>query len=233
MLGCMRRTALVFALVTATARAEDTTSPPCESCVVDAASSRQEPAPLLVVLHGNGEDAIDRARPWRDAVARRGWVLLALDCPRAHGCHDGKWYRWNGDPAWVRDQIRELAERVPIDMSRVYLAGWSGGATYIGKRMPAWSTMFSAVVIHGGGVPPRTPRCPDRSFPAYFLVGDRNPGHRGAKRLRDYFENCGQHVQWDLVPGGNHADEDAALTPEKADAILRWLATRRRLDAWS
>jgi poly(3-hydroxybutyrate) depolymerase len=196
---------------------------------------RAEPAgsgavPLLVVLHGDGETAKDRAKPWREAVARRGWKLLALDCPRARGCDDGAWYRWDGDPQWIHDQVRDLASRVPIDVSRVYLAGWSGGATYIGKRLPAWSSMFAAVVIHGGGVPPRSEECPDRAFPAYFLVGDRNPAHDAARRLRDYFVTCKQEVKWDLVPGANHEQEDAALTPRKAAEILRWLASRSRTE---
>lgn len=228
----MRRVArplLLFALVGATVRADVTPKAPCKDCVVEVAAVQAQPVPLLVVLHGNHEDADDRAERWRAATARRGWALLALDCPRTHGCDEvGRWYTWNGDPTWVRDQVRELAERVPIDMSRVYLAGWSGGATYIGKRMPQWTSMFSGLVIHGGGVPPRTDDCPDRALPVYFLVGDKNPAHGGSRRLRDYVQRCDQEMQWDLLPGANHPKEDAALTPEKADEILRWLSSRRR-----
>jgi hypothetical protein len=91
--------------------------------------------------------------------------------------------------------------------------------------------MFAAVVIHGGGVPPRDPTCIDRPLPAYFLVGDKNPAHGGARRLRDYLEGCGQDVEWDLVPGAGHSEEDAALTPQKADAILGWLERQHRDDA--
>jgi hypothetical protein len=88
--------------------------------------------------------------------------------------------------------------------------------------------MFAAAVIHGGGVPPRSEECPDRPFPMYFLVGDKNPAHGAAKRLRAYADACELEVTWDLVPGANHAKEDAALTPAKADQILGWLARQRR-----
>lgn len=223
------RAVLLFSFIGASVRANDTPKPPCEDCVVEVASVQTRPVPLLVVLHGNHEDADDRADRWRAATARRGWALLALDCPRDQGCDDvGRWYTWNGNPKWIHDQVKELAERVPIDTSRVFLAGWSGGATYIGKRMPDWTTMFSGIVIHGGGVPPRTEDCPDRALPVYFLVGDKNPAHGGMKRLRDYVDGCRQELHWDLLPGATHPKEDAALTPEKADEILRWLASRRR-----
>jgi poly(3-hydroxybutyrate) depolymerase len=230
----MRRAVYLFLLVTVSVRADEVPPPPCEDCIIDVRPASPRPAPLLVVLHGDREEATARAEKWRAATARQGFTLLALDCPTSLGCDQiGRWYVWNGAPSWVLDQVRALAERVPIDMSRVYLAGWSGGATYIGKRMPAWTRMFAGIVIHGGGVPPRTEECPDRALPTYFLVGDRNPAHGGSKRLRTYLGECAQEVKWDLVPGANHKQEDAALTPEKADEILRWLAARGRVDAWS
>ena len=74
---------------------------------------------------------------------------------------------------------------------------------------------------------------PHRPFPAYFLVGDDNPAHGGSQRLRAYFERCGLDVKWDLVPGANHSQEDDALTPQKADEILRWLEQHRGADAVS
>jgi poly(3-hydroxybutyrate) depolymerase len=192
------------------------------------------PAPLLVVLHGNNETGAERAKKWRAAAAKRGWQLLALDCPRDLGCDDeGRWYAWNGNPSWVREQVVAHAARERIDMTRVFLAGWSGGATYIGKRMPAWSSIFAGAVIHGGGVPPSEDECPDRAFPMYFLVGDENPAHGGSVRLRSYAERCGLDVRWDLLPGANHSQEDAVLTPEKADGILRWLERHRGADAVS
>lgn len=228
----MRRTVLVFVTVIA-ARADVTPLAPSVD-VTPALSAATDPAPLLVVLHGNHETAGQRAAKWQDAAARRGWRLLALDCPRDLGCNaDGQWYAWNGSAGWIFDRVRELAQRERIDASRIYLAGWSGGATYIGRRMPEWQRVFAAVVIHGGGAPPRDATCPDRPFPAYFLVGDQNPAHDGAVRLRTYHQDCGQVVKWDLLPGANHPREDAALTPAKADEILRWLAAQRRVTGWS
>ena len=158
-------------------------------------------------------------------MKRRGWALLALDCPVRLGCKDSFW-KWDGDPSWVLDQVAAVAKRRPIDRARVYLIGWSGGASYIGWRAAAWSGEFAAVVLHGGGIPPGTTACPAGRLPAYFLVGDKNPLHRLARELRAYFEACHQDVTWDLVRGGDHAHEEAALTARKAAEILDWLAAR-------
>ncbi|HEY5944031.1 MAG TPA: PHB depolymerase family esterase [Kofleriaceae bacterium] len=187
--------------------------------------------PLVVVLHGDKDNARERAGKWREAVLRRGWALLSLDCPDELGCTDGSWYKWDHDPTWVHDQVRAVVARHRIDASRIYLVGWSGGATFIGQHVQQWPRMFAAAVIHGGGVPPRSADCPDVPFPAYFLVGDKNPTHDSTKRLRAYFQACDQDVRWDLVHGANHPKEDAALTRAKADQILGWLAHRRRNDA--
>ncbi len=187
----------------------------------------KDPVPLVVVLHGDREHAPAAAARWRSAVKKQGWALLALECPKDHGCDDS-WWQWNGDPAWIGEQIDAVAKRRAIDPERVYLVGWSGGASYIGYRARAWSARFAAVVFHGGGMAPGDDGCPDPALPAYFLVGDRNPLHRLAQDLRAYFDTCKQDVVWDLVKGADHGKEEAALTGEKARAILGWLASRKR-----
>jgi poly(3-hydroxybutyrate) depolymerase len=227
----MRRVALLFVVISAAVRADATdNAAPCVGCTLDIPANATDPVPLVVVLHGDTDNARERASMWRAAVLGRAWALLSLDCPAALGCPDGSWYQWQSGsgPTWVRDQVREVIDRSRIDTSRVYLVGWSGGATFIGKHVLEWTPMFAAAVIHGGGVAPRSDECPAAPLPTYFLVGDKNPGHGGAKRLRAYLEACDQDIEWDLLAGANHAKEDAALTPAKADEILRWLANHRR-----
>jgi poly(3-hydroxybutyrate) depolymerase len=199
---------------------------PAHADVVDLPAGT-DPVPLVVVLHGDREHAISAAARWRRAIDERGWAMLALDCPGELGCKDS-WWGWNGEPTYVLDQVAAIARRRAIDPTRIYLVGWSGGATYIGQRAPAWGRVFAAVVIHGGGQPPPGDECPAQAMPAYFLVGDKNPLHRLSKDLRAYFEGCNQEVAWDLVRGADHAKEEAALTFRKAGEILDWLAARHR-----
>jgi poly(3-hydroxybutyrate) depolymerase len=194
---------------------------PCEGCTLDV-PKRHGRAPLLVIMHGDHERASVAADRWRHAARARGWAVLSLQCP----CESESWYKWDGSPRWIRAQVDAVARKIAVDRDRIYLVGWSGGSTYIGKNAPAWSRDFAAVVIHGGGQPPDGDACPSH-LPAYFLVGDRNPAFSAAKRLRAYLETCGQDVRWDLVEGANHRDEDDALDAGKARKILGWLDDHR------
>ena len=199
---------------------------PCARCTLDAphksGTTTDAPTPLVVVLHGDRESATAATERWRTVVVKRGWVLLGLQCPTDLGCKDSFW-KWDGDPSWVFDQIAKVAASVKIDPARIYLVGWSGGATYLGRHAQAWEAgHVAAVVFHGGGHQPYDDACVKR-LPAYFLVGDNNPLHYLMKDLRAYFDRCKQDVVWDLVRGGDHDMEDRALDRAKATAILDWL----------
>src|SRR5438132_7692592 len=191
------------------------------------APTGKDPVPLVVVLHGDREHAAAAAARWRAAVKRRGWALLALECPHELACRDSFRQR-DGDTSWVRAQVAAVAAERAIDGKRVFLVGWSGGGSYIGRRAQAWAPTFAAIVIHGGGIPPADAACGD-PLPVYFLVGDHNPLHHLAKALRAYFDGCKQTVEWDVIAGADHAGEAAALTAKQADAILAWLAAAPRV----
>ncbi len=201
-------------------------APPCKRCTLDAPAKLDQPAPLVVVLHGDRQSASDAVARWRGAVSKRGWVVLGLQCPADLGCKDSFW-KWDGDPSWVIDQVDKVEHALKIDPAHVYLVGWSGGATYIGRHAQAWESVFAALVIHGGGHEPYDDACV-KELPAYFLVGDKNPLHELMKDLRAYFDRCHQDVTWDLVRGGDHDKEERALDGKKAAAILDWLAERHR-----
>jgi poly(3-hydroxybutyrate) depolymerase len=185
------------------------------------------PHPLLVVLHGDRQRAAAATTRWRTAARKQKWALLALQCPAALQCKDS-WWKWNGDVQWVKDQVAAVAGRVAIDRTRTYLAGWSGGATYLTMHAQSWTDTFAAVVMHGGGRHPDAADCPDLALPAYFLVGNRNPLHELAIESRGYFDRCNQDVVWDLVRDGDHDREDRALDGKKASAILDWLTSHSR-----
>src|SRR5689334_23255801 len=128
------RFGLALLLVASTAHA--TIEPPCKGCLLDVPKS-DTPLPMLVVMHGDREAAPAAHARWRAAAKQRKWVLLSLDCPVDEGCTKAKehsWWQWGGEPQWIVERVADVRERVAIDPARIYLAGWSGGATYLGMR---------------------------------------------------------------------------------------------------
>jgi predicted esterase len=198
---------------------------PCADCVASLPDG-SDPRPLLVLLHGDGETASSMFEAWQASAAARRVAVLALACPAAEGCGSRSWWRWNGEPEWLVRQVSAFAELRAIDRERMWIVGWSGGASYIGFRTQEIERSFAAIVLHGGGVPPARGICPTTSAPIYFLVGDANPLHSLAVRLRDHYETCKNDLTWMLLKGADHEGERRAL-PAHREAILDWLATKR------
>jgi predicted esterase len=168
------------------------------------------PSPLLVVLHGDsGVTASELQAAWARFAGPRNVAVLSLTCPVSEGCK-GSWWRWNGDPAWIAREVDRFAEKHPIDRERLWIAGWSGGASYIGMRAQELGRLFTGIVIHGGGVAPSRSECGPKR-PVVMLLGDKNPLHGLARELRDYYATCGHPMNVMLLPGADHAAEWKAL----------------------
>lgn len=211
---------------------------PCPGCLLDVSAvapgapavvpitpTSEQAHSLLVVLHGDEGSPGRVFGSWRRAAKEASYLLFAPQCPRAEGC-TGSWWRWSGDPRWLMDQLDAIEARYPVDRARVYLSGWSGGATYIGLFAPSFSPRFAAMNLSGGGAPPgNRSTCAACPMPVHYLMGDRNPLFSLAQGTRAYFEGCRHELTWDGLAGANHAAEHRAYTsPEKTRAILAWFS---------
>lgn len=206
--------ALAVSLLPISAAAAPQKDFPCKGCLFENNGDR-----LLVVLHGDNQNAAAMAAPWSKPAAAHKVSLLLAQCPQDLGCKDSFW-KWNGDPKWLDGLVDAVAKQQTIDAKRVWLAGWSGGASYLG--MYAFRLdRFAAITFDGGGLAPFG-LCPKRTLPAYFLVGDKNPYHHYAVDLRDALSKCGGEIEWDLRKGADHPAEWTALN-KTADKILTWL----------
>ena len=103
----------------------------------------------------------------------------------------------------------------------MYLAGWSGGGSYLTYVAAQVPPLFAALGVLGGGMPavsggPCAP-CPT---PVFLLSGQKNPLHDLAVAARDRLRACGHDVRWVPLPGADHDAEWAALERGQAAALL-------------
>lgn len=183
------------------------------------------------MLHGDDGSAVSALAPWRTAARARGVVLFAPLCPKDRGCTTGSFWRWHGDPSWLFKQVDALGEALgketTIDRARTYLAGWSGGASWMGLVAPRLGERFAGLSFDGGGLSPSA-SCPPCLPPVHYLAGNRNPLHEHAVATRDWLSSCGARVLWEPLPGRDRAGELAALSRRETTArILDFLLATR------
>jgi hypothetical protein len=222
----------------------------CKGCLA-AGNDHGAPQPLVVVLHGDEGSPHKLAALWsplaekgicrradgdirlcepRDAAGdQQKFWLFAPKCPTSNGCA-GSYWRWGGDVDWLGQQVDAFSAKQTIDRSRVYLAGWSGGATYIAMKNPDWFPRFAALSLAGGGTHPHGQDCfPNAGgacAPVTYLMGSGNPLFSLAEEARRGFERCGHALDFQLLPGVDHSGEWRAYQTRVAK-IAWWLLEQR------
>jgi predicted esterase len=226
--GLLAATMLVGLPGTVLAQPTPRTRGPCTDCLVSLPAGT-DPAPLLVVLHGDGEPAGSIFDAWAAAASRRGILVFAPACPRSEGCTSSSWWRWNGDSSWLHAQVDALAGQRAIDRSRMWIAGWSGGGTWVGWHTVELEAEYAAIVIHGGGSAPGQRTCAAVPAAIYFLGGDRNPLHALTESLHEYYATTCPHpdLTWTVLAGADHPGERKALGKYR-EPLLDWLSSHAR-----
>ena len=184
--------------------------------------------PVLIALHGNGENAARAAGCWR-FVASRGWALLVPQSTQVMGPDA---YHWDDLDRGAHDVVYHYrsmlgdaaAPRASLAPTRVVLAGFSRGAALalhlaLSGVLPArgvialaphlrdWSYMEELL-----GPSPRNP-----GLRAYLLAGSRDePAVRMSEDVARWMEKAGLTVQVEVVEGAGHfypPDLEARITP--------------------
>lgn len=213
-------------MLTADARAERDVV--CAGCLFEPAPGPTDvPRPLLVLLHGDEGSPSKLFGAWKTAAAQANVHLFAPKCPTSEGCA-GSWWRWDRDPKWILDRVEDLGRRASVDPKKRYLAGWSGGTTYISFHVPRWFPTFAALSLAGGGAPSRDDGCfvgaGGPCGAVHYLAGDKNPLFSLAEGAHAYLERCGHDVTWELHPGADHAGEWRAYEREVGQ-LMTWLTS--------
>lgn len=117
------------------------------------------PLPLIVMLHGCGQDAEDFAGgTGMNALAEKFHCLVAYP-EQSHSANGGKCWNWfeeghhqrgQGEPALIAGITQKIIAEYAIDTTRVCVAGLSSGgamAVILGRTYP---DLFTAVGCHSG-----------------------------------------------------------------------------------
>jgi poly(hydroxyalkanoate) depolymerase family esterase len=122
-------------------------------------SAGEGPLPLVVMLHGCGQDAADFARGTGMNTLAEEYGCLILYPEQACSAHWNKCWNWydqahqqrgEGEPALIAGLTRHIMASHAVDASRVAVAGLSSGgamAVILGRTYP---DLFTAVGCHSG-----------------------------------------------------------------------------------
>jgi poly(hydroxyalkanoate) depolymerase family esterase len=117
------------------------------------------PLPLIVMLHGGGQDADDFASgTGMNELAEKFQCLVAYP-DQSHGANCGKCWNWfdeshqhrgQGEPALIAGVTQKIVAEYAVDPKRVFVAGLSAGgamAVILGRTYP---DLYTAVGCHSG-----------------------------------------------------------------------------------
>ncbi|MDM0085571.1 PHB depolymerase family esterase [Variovorax sp. J31P179] len=133
-----------------------------EYSVFAPASAGPRRAPLLVMLHGAGQDPADFAAgtAMNEAAQRHGFVVLyPAQLARHNAQRCWNWFdaahqtRSRGDAARIAALTLKVARDFDVDTERIYVAGLSAGgalAALLGELFP---DIYAAVGVHSGLAP--------------------------------------------------------------------------------
>lgn len=168
---------------------------------------KDQPAPVIVVLHGFGSTAEDVAGAWKAAADQAGAVLVA---PRAV-TPAGAGFEWGAvDQAeyLVLRAIDAAAKQHKLDDKRVILSGFSQGglmAYAIGVRNPAkFAGLIPVAANWQAGYAPAPKSA--AGFPRIFaMVGSKDPVLDANRQAAGEFEKAGVKIKLNVYDGVGHA----------------------------
>ena len=169
-----------------------------------------QPAPLLLLLHGSGHNGMSLVEKWKDLAKKERIILVGPDSSNPE-----MWATPGDGPDFLHDLITELQSKYPIDPHRLYLFGHSGGACFALYMSLYESEYFAATAIHAGALRTEDKKIvaiATRKIPMYIAVGtvDHFFPLADVRATRDMLNTNGFNVQLTEMPGHDHWYYDLA-----------------------
>jgi len=179
----------------------------------------RRPAPLVLLLHGAGEDARDGLALLRQQADEAGLILLA---PSSRG---PTWDlilgrgRYGRDVAGIDEALGRVFSSYAVDPGRVAVGGYSDGASYALSLGISNGDLFGHVLAFSPGFMVPAGRV---GSPRFFVShGTRDgwlPIHRTSRRLVPELESLGYEVRYREFDGPH------VVPPEIAQQAVGWFA---------
>src|SRR5262245_6394193 len=172
--------------------------------------SKDQPAPLILLLHGSGRNGFSLVDKWKDLAKKEGIILVGPDAINSE-----MWSSPVDGPDFLHDLITELQTKYPIDPHRLYLFGHSAGACFALYMALYESEYFAATAIHAGSLNSEDlviVKRARRKVPIYIAVGtvDRSFPLADVRATRDMLNSNGFDAQLTEMPGHDHWYYDLA-----------------------
>ena len=174
-------------------------------------SAANSGAPLLVLLHGSYGNGAAIVGAWTAVAEQEGIVLAG---PNAR--EGDAWQLRADSPEFIRALIDDVAAKHPIDRTRIYLFGNSGGAVYALTLSMLESQLFAATAVHAGAWRGpnefRAVRYAQRKIPIAIFIGDKDEYFPlfAVRKTQSALEQAGHTVSVTVIPGHSHSYAQAA-----------------------
>ena len=178
---------------------------------------RSAPAPLAVMLHGAGADALQGTRLLTPQADAAGMLVLATT---SHGrTWDLLLGRLGPDVAELDTMLTTVFERYSIDPARLAIGGFSDGASYALSLGLANGDLFSHVLAFSPGYsdPPELVGMP-RVFVSHGRDDAILPIERTSRRIVPVLQEAGYQVDYREFDGGHTVP--AEIRRDAVEAVM-------------
>jgi len=160
------------------------------------------PLPVLVLLHGAGDQAEHFAQAWRSKARKKQIVLIAPQLPRDRTLEAHI-------PKILPCLVGSVGNQANLDSHRIYLFGYSMGGylAYDGALLD--SDYFAAAAIHAMGIDDDYASIVEkatRKIPLSISIGDHDQmvSLAQVRKTRDLLRKAGFHVEYKEIFDHSH-----------------------------
>jgi poly(3-hydroxybutyrate) depolymerase len=170
--------------------------------------TKDQPAPLLLLLHGSGRTGASLVDKWKDLAKKEKIILVGPD-----SLNTQVWRTGVDGPDFLYNLITHLQTKYPIDARRLYLFGHSAGAGFALYMSLYESEYFAATAVHAGALEAGDlVQFAKRKIPIHLAVGtvDRLVPLASVRATREMLNDNGFKAELLEMQGHDHWYYDLA-----------------------